>query len=339
MGNNSLKSVADVFERNVFRIPDYQRGYSWANKQLSDFWDDLQNLSKGHPHYTGVLTLEKVNKEVFSKWDEDLWLIEGKGYTSYYVVDGQQRLTTIVIFIQAIMERLEDNEKLNYTSKKEIIEKYIAQSKDGGISQSFIFGYEKDNPSYEFLKTRIFLASSNANQDIETLYTANLERTKKYVKKKINDFTFEEIENLFKKVTQFLKFNVYEIEEDLDVFVAFETMNNRGKKLSNLELMKNRLIYLSTLLKTEQYEKNALRTNINNAWKVIYEYLGKSKSNPLDDDTFLKNHWIMYFKYSRKTANDYTKFLLEEHFIVKRVIDGNLDAKDIQEYVNSMQEG
>ena len=40
-------------------------------------------------------------------------------------------------------------------------------------------------------------------------------------------------------------FNIHEIADDYDVFVAFETMNNRGKKLTNLELLKNRLIYLT----------------------------------------------------------------------------------------------
>ena len=43
------------------------------------------------------------------------------------------------------------------------------------------------------------------------------------------------------------QFNIHEIDDDYDVFVAFETMNNRGKELSTLELLKNRLIYLSTL--------------------------------------------------------------------------------------------
>lgn len=50
-------------------------------------------------------------------------------------------------------------------------------------------------------------------------------------------------------------------------------MNNRGKKLSNLELLKNRLIYLST--KFEDEDKFSLRRKINECWKKIYEYLGK----------------------------------------------------------------
>ena len=56
-----------------------------------------------------------------------------------------------------------------------------------------------------------------------------------------------EIEKLFIKLTQRLKFNIYNIDDDFNVFIAFETMNNRGKRLSNLELLKNRLIYLTTL--------------------------------------------------------------------------------------------
>lgn len=338
MASNGLKTIAGIFESKVFRIPDYQRGYSWTKKQLNDFWEDLENLPDDHIHYTGVLTLEPVNSKNYSQWENDLWLMDGKGYSPYYVVDGQQRLTTVIILIQTILEKVNEEEQLNYTSKKEITEKYISQSKDGGVSKTFIFGYEKDNPSYEFLKTQIFGVESNANQDIETLYTANLEFAKKFFKKNIENLSVQETESLFKKITLSLKFNVYEIEEDLDVFVAFETMNNRGKKLSHLELMKNRIIYLSTLLKTEQYEKDSLRRNINDAWKTIYEYLGKNKKDPLDDDTYLKNHWIMYFKYSRKTANDYIDFLLEEHFTAKNVLKNKLSATDIQKYITSIQD-
>lgn len=340
MPTNGLKSVVDIFERKVFRIPDYQRGYAWEERQLEDFWEDIRNISDSKIHYTGVLTLERVEKQICSKWDDDKWLIEGKGFTPYFVVDGQQRLITIVILLKVIIDKLSKEETLNYDSKDEITSKYIFQSRDQGVSRSYIFGYEKDNPSYEFLKTRIFEETSNTNQNIETLYTANLERAKIYfyeiVEKEIT--TKKELEALYKKVTLGLKFNVYEIEEDLDVFVAFETMNNRGKMLSQLELLKNRLIYLSTLLSTDANEKNTLRKNINESWKTIYEYLGKNKDKPLNDDEFLKNHWIMYFQYSRETANKYAKFLLDEHFTAKRVLDGNLKSTEIQQYITSIQD-
>ena len=92
-------------------------------------------------------------------------------------------------------------------------------------------------------------------------------------------------------------------------------MNNRGKKLTNLELLKNRLIYLTTLYDDEVFDekdKSALRKKINDAWKEVYYQLGRNKSVPLSDDDFLRAHWIIYFRYSRKRGDDYIKFLLSK---------------------------
>lgn len=86
-------------------------------------------------------------------------------------------------------------------------------------------------------------------------------------------------------------FNLYEINDGFDVFVAFETMNNRGKKLSDLELLKNRLIYLTTLYAPDEVNDNVkegVRKKINDTWGVIYNQLGRNKISPLNDDEFLK---------------------------------------------------
>ena len=149
-----LLSVSKIFTENLFRIPDYQRGYSWTDKQLKDFWNDIEQLEEGKNHYTGVLTLEVVPTAFYERWDDDLWIIHAKRYVPYYVVDGQQRLTTTIILIQSVLERMSDNQALNFSTKDEIRKKFIFESKDGGISRSYLFGYEKDNPSYEFLRNR-----------------------------------------------------------------------------------------------------------------------------------------------------------------------------------------
>ena len=99
-------------------------------------------------------------------------------------------------------------------------------------------------------------------------------------------------------------------------------MNNRGKTLSDLELLKNRLIYLTTLYtdaELDPAERGDLRNLINDAWKEVYFQLGRNKSKPLNDDDFLRAHWMMYFKFSRQTGRDYIKFLLEEQFTPQRV--------------------
>ena len=110
-------------------------------------------------------------------------------------------------------------------------------------------------------------------------------------------------------------FNIHEIKDDYDVFVAFETMNNRGKRLTNLELLKNRLIYLTTLYPSDildETDKIALRELINKAWSEVYYQLGRNENNLLSDDEFLRAHWIMYYSYSRKRGDDYIKFLLRK---------------------------
>ena len=99
-------------------------------------------------------------------------------------------------------------------------------------------------------------------------------------------------------------------------------MNNRGKKLSDLEKLKNRLIYLSTLYSEEEIDnavRNNLRNEINNAWKEVYGQLGRNEKKPLNDDDFLKAHWTLYFQYSRKKGNDYIKFLLDEQFTPQKI--------------------
>lgn len=136
------------------------------------------------------------------------------------------------------------------------------------------------------------------------------------------------IEAIFRKITLQLMFNIHEIEDDYDVFVAFETMNNRGKKLTNLELLKNRLIYLTTLYDTDKLDamdKAELRKQINDAWKEVYYQLGRNQNSPISDDEFLRAHWIMYFQYSRKKGDDYIKFLLYK-FSAKNIFDKQIVA-------------
>lgn len=369
-----LYSLSKLFTERLYRIPDYQRGYAWTEKQLKDFWGDLIQLEKDKNHYLGVLTLEQVSKEIVTQWRDDYWIIDSKSYSPYYIVDGQQRLTTAIILVQSIIESVEENTQLNYDTLDDIRKKFIYGSKDGGISRSYMFGYEKDNPSYESLKTKIFLESSDSS-DIpqETIYTHNLEFAKHFFKKMLDNLTLKDKENIYRKLTQNLLFNIYTISTDIDVFVAFETMNNRGKLLSHLELLKNRLIYLSTKFEVDDCDKEKLRRSINETWKSMYHYLGKNKSQPLDDDLFLSNHFMIYFGnaaddeneelllgadfinplvYRRRPRVDYSTYLLEQKFTVKSILacktdidistqnekdKETLSLNDVYSYVNNLQ--
>ncbi len=320
MANSNLKSLSEIFNDKIFKIPDYQRGYSWENHEVEDFWRDLENLGKDKYHYTGMLTVDK---------DIDY----------YNIIDGQQRLTTIVILLKNILDKFDDEDWINLDYKKKVaVDKYLYKTTRDSENPNIIFGYKENNPSYEFYKNEI-LEIHNQSTDYEnTMYTRNLENTNKLFNIKLKDFTKENLEILFCKITQQLKFNLYEIEKSdgLDEYVIFETMNNRGKQLSTLEILKNRLIYLTTLLDNDDNDKKILRDNINLSWKTMYEFIGKEPNKKIIDDKFLKEHWLMYWgSQDQSKASPERVFLLDNYFTVQKVLINKNDKNRYQELLEN----
>jgi hypothetical protein len=340
---HDLETLAEIFNNRIFRIPDYQRGYAWGAEQLGQFWEDLENLDLGRVgyHYTGVLTLEPISEgdvKSSEKWQEDSWILE-RGYKPFYVIDGQQRLTTIIILVKVILDRFNENETINFYEKKDIQKKILYE--EVGDYRSFIFGYEKDSPSEAYFRAEILDQSPRTDGSLrETLYTANLKNARVFFEKKTESLAKKELEALLRKILNALKFHAYEVDDEFDVFLRFETINNRGKTLSELELLKNRLIYLTTLLPDTQSGKVGLRAYINDVWKTVYEYLGKNKDNPLNDGDFLQNHWLMHFRHDEPSPQGCLHFLLNQYFVAKNVLGNPSEAilghNEIEAYVESL---
>ena len=331
------KPLDSLFKEKLFRIPDYQRGYAWGREQLDAFWEDLINLPDGRSHYTGVVTLNEIPSADIQQDDKEFWLVDDHSYKLYHIVDGQQRLTTFTLFLQAFIELLRSVSKkdgqeddaifLTDTLSIAAVEsKFLFKLKPPEEAfRTYKFGYSVDNPSYEYMRYRI-LGEVGGGTVSETFYTLNLSNGKRYFKEQLRALHEHEgipgLQGIYRTLTKRFLFNEYIIKDEFDVFVAFETMNNRGKTLSDLELLKNRLIYLTTLYpdgELDPAERRDLRNSINDAWKEVYFQLGRNKSKPLNDDEFLRAHWMMYFKFSRQTGRDYIKFLLEEQFAPQRV--------------------
>ncbi len=88
---------------HVFRIPDYQRGYAW-NKEFLVMWQDILRLYKtsNRKHYTGMLALEEISDEKV-KQDEAV-----TGTSAFYIVDGQQRITSLIIIISSLISYISE---------------------------------------------------------------------------------------------------------------------------------------------------------------------------------------------------------------------------------------
>ena len=98
-----LMCLPDIFRGRVFAVPDYQRAYAWDDKQVQELLNDLDHLlddGVSHCHYTGTLVLSQVSA--------------GEYGDEYQVVDGQQRLTTLVILLRMLADRLPADERAEF---------------------------------------------------------------------------------------------------------------------------------------------------------------------------------------------------------------------------------
>ena len=310
------------------------------------------NIDNNSWHYTGLLTLVKVESEYG-------WL---STHDQYSIVDGQQRITTILILISVLIEKAD---KLGFEYGH--IPGYIKSQflKVHGPVDAIIFGYDADNPSDKFFKRYILKDNSIMDDTKESIYTENLKKSKSFFYDCVSIYTSKQnlqgigeeicLKNLFEVITTKLKFNQYILPKELNEYIVFETMNNRGKPLSELEKLKNRLMYLndklplfnpiSTIYDTKETEQLLIAQHqdtifkIDTAWITIYQSLGANKSNPLNDEEFVYNHWIIYFdEYDRSEASAYSNFLFDTHFTVTNVYNRNIDKQSLETYIKSLQD-
>jgi hypothetical protein len=323
-----LKTLTELFTSSTFRIPDYQRGYAWGAEQCDDFWKDIELVGENARHYGGQLILDRQ-----SSLDES---------TNYLVVDGQQRLTSAVIALRAFVNATTKSESDEIRLFRANVEAlfHFEQSADG--VRQYKFGYVEEGASHVYLLGGIFADPrlTSAVAERRTLYTENLRRAYDLFMERLLALSEAEQLRFARKLSHALHFNVFHVDPQFDIHVAFETINNRGKHLSQLELLKNRLIYLSTVIAQRPGTDPALgidvRTEINSRWSSIYRWLGDDPKCQLDDDDFLKTHWIVYFGYDKSESNAMYVKLFDDTFTVQKVMTGELTADHIRRYIRSL---
>ncbi|WP_367697583.1 DUF262 domain-containing protein [Helicobacter pylori] len=291
-----LLTLDGVAEKGVFEIPSYQRGYAWQKRQLKDFWNDLEHVSKlGNKfHYMHSLTLRGLENEL-----ED---------SAFEIIDGQQRLATSLILLD-LLAKITQNKDPKYDS---INLEPILSYKYYGLNEAFraITEEEKDLEKFQ-----------------TSFYAKNLINAYAFFKGKISDTPMEALEKMFDALIKKMLFSVVELNDNrIDPFSSFETINNRGKDLSTLELLKNRLHFVAHKICDEEDLEN-LQNEINDTYTRIYHDLRFFEDDDLKD--FLK-HFVAYY-YGEK--RDFKERLLNTAFDAHKKYD---DLYDEYEKINDL---
>ncbi|MFP6060478.1 DUF262 domain-containing protein [Helicobacter pylori] len=294
-----LLNLDGVIEKGVFEIPSHQRGYAWQERQLKDFWNDLEHVSKlgDKFHYMHSLTLRESENEFES--------------SVFEIIDGQQRLATSLILLGLLAKTTQNKDPKYSLINLEPILSY----KYYGLSEAFraITEEEKD---LEAFKT--------------SFYAKNLIDAYTFFKEKISDTPIETLEKMFDALIKKMLFSVVELNDNrIDPFSSFETINNRGKDLSTLELFKNRLHFVAHKICDGKKLEN-LQNEINNTYTLIYHDLRHFKDDHLEG--FLK-HFVAYY-YGEK--GDFKKRLLEMEFNAHQRYTNNTNFDDEYEKIDDL---
>ncbi|GAA7422270.1 hypothetical protein MM0352_14240 [Helicobacter pylori] len=294
-----LLDLDGVIEKGVFEIPSYQRGYAWQERQLKDFWNDLEHVSKlgDKFHYMHSLTLRESENEFESG--------------AFEIIDGQQRLATSLILLGLLAKTTQ-----NKDSKYSLINlEPILSYKYYGLSEAFRAITEEEK-NLEAFKT--------------SFYAKNLIDAYAFFKEKISDTPVETLEKMFDALIKKMLFSVVELNDNrIDPFSSFETINNRGKDLSTLELFKNRLHFVAhKICDGKKLEK--LQNEINNTYTLIYHDLRFFEDEHLEG--FLK-HFVAYY-YGEK--GDFKKRLLEMEFNAHKRYTDNTNFNEEYEKIDEL---
>ena len=287
MALDNVLSVQQLFEGRTFRVPDYQRGYAWEARQRTEFVEDLEILGPNREHFTGLVVLHDQGAGA-RKLDS-----EGKSYRVYDVVDGQQRLTTIVLLLDAVRREMASlDDPIAQTLADGIRRSYVAATDVGGqplykltlnsdCDHYFRTVALSDQPGPE--GPQISSERRLANARLE--FSSYLQRHRDG-----DDAAYQEwLTALYLKISNQLRVSRYEVESAGDVGVIFEVMNNRGKPLSELEKVKNYLLYAASTLSVP----NNLPHVVNDAWAEIFRQLmAAGLTSSTDEDRLLRAHWL-----------------------------------------------
>jgi len=262
----------------TYRIPRFQRDYSWTDDEWEDLWTDIIGTIQegGEPaHYMGYLVLQSQDEKSFD------------------VIDGQQRLTTLTLIVLAALKNLhrliEENTQPEHNRQRleQIRQTYIGYLDPVTLISRTKLTLNRNNDHYfqtylvplGHLPQRGFRASEHSLRKAFEWFD---KRVRDYAKK-IGGDEGVALATLVETMSDRLFFTVIGVTDELNAYKVFETLNARGVRLSSTDLLKN---YLFSILHRDNEHPHEMKV-LEDRWEAMVTRLG-SESFP----DFLRIHWI-----------------------------------------------
>jgi uncharacterized protein with ParB-like and HNH nuclease domain len=252
-----LNSLKNILSSKEFIIPRNQRGYAWEAEQLNDLFSDIDLLieeSNNDNHYFGIiLTTNHQNIEI----------AEDDHLNQLFLDDGQQRLTTLMLMGKLILDRYEffnGAQTENYRDLRSA----IFYKPNGWTDQNPRYAPRLSNQDVHFNEQlrHLFLDETPPSYTLPSmkrLFSAQ-EELKLYVEKKSSDLN--ELHKLYQLVFKRLKLvRVDLLDEKVNRFLTFDSVNSRGLPLSEFDKIKN-----FSILVLEDQRQAADEDTVANAW-------------------------------------------------------------------------
>jgi len=312
---NGQKTIFEVFNGDKrFIIPKFQRAYAWETKHLKDFLEDIKNHKQDKQYFWGTILFQTEEVK--------------EGFEQIYIIDGQQRITTIIIFLKVlltILQRLDNNEE--YSRE---IRRYL-KDKD-------VYKIEMDNIDNDFFRTYIIEDNDYNSSTFDYPSQKRLYNAKKFFYKNLKDLSIDQVKELKEKIEK-SKVLTYSVGDLSEAALIFETTNDRGKSLTNLEKTKSFLMHKAYVLKTNYSE---LINSIQDRFRDIYCILEEIEEDIDSEDSILQYHFISHFNWSyTKKEKDYKYYMSKFKEKVNYLISGNKTSEAlsfIDDYSRELKE-
>jgi hypothetical protein len=260
-------------------VPPFQRDYSWERDQWEDLWEDCWDIytQAEESHYMGYLVLQESAEGTFM------------------VIDGQQRLTTLSIWVLAAIQVIHKlNETLQNPQNEERV-KILRNTYIGGIDVASLQTYNKlqlnrnDNPYYaDYISTLARAPIRRQANSHKLMQKALVFFADCFTSKALAP---EEIGRFVDLVSTRLVFTIIHVDSELNAFKVFETLNARGVKLSTSDLLKNYIF--SVISKSDSNAMHLERAE--HLWATIQD---KLEHHTIEE--YIKCYWNSKHKLTRK---------------------------------------